>query len=120
MAQRAIIILQRSVVNDLPTYGYVLRADVPVARRPFVANPLYVSPYKAIAPDVDPDAANLINGAIAERVGSVAVTQSQTIADIQALLIRLLTTFQADVAADKTFLRFGSYYDGNVWVGQGA
>lgn len=121
MAQRQIIILRRIIDADTrPIFGYVLRADVPAARRPFMANPSYISSFVPVPPDSDPDATGLTNGAVVERAGSVKVDGSLTLPEVQALLIRLQAQFQTEVTSDKTFQRFGTYFDGAVWVPQGA
>jgi hypothetical protein len=121
MAQRQIIILRRTdASNGNPVFGYVLRADVPAARRPFLVDPTYVSPFKPVPPDTDPDLPNLTNGAIVEKLDAISVDKDMTIADVQAVLIRLQQQFQADVTADKTFARYGSSYDGSIWTPRGA
>jgi hypothetical protein len=121
MPARQVVILRRtdSPQAQGPTFAYVLRADVPTARQPFMADPEYVSLFVPMAGDTDPDATGLTTGAVAERAGSVAVSNSLAPNEVQALLIRLQVDFQAEVTGDKTFQRYGSYFDG-TWHMQGA
>lgn len=126
-AARLIVILKRAVQPDgHPRFDYVLRADVPVARQPFVADAiaaapiLYFSPFRPISPDTDPDAAGIASGAIMETFGSLIVDPALTLAEVQGILQRLQLDFQTATTADKTYLRYGSFFNGTAWTGQGA
>lgn len=120
MPQRPIIILQRTIGDGTPSFAYVLRADIPALRQMFMAAPGYQSPFKPMAPDVDPDAAGLSSGAVIERAGSIAVSATLTPAEVQGVLLRLQMKFQTETTADKTFARYGTYFNGTAWVAQGA
>lgn len=120
MAGRLVVILKRSTdSNNSPRFDYLLRADVPLARQFAYANANYVSPFVPIAPDIDPDVAALRSGAVIEQSGSVAVDPTMTPGEIQLVLQRLQAAFQAKVTADKTYVRYGTYFDGTAWVPQG-
>lgn len=127
MPARAIIALQRSAEPDgRIRFAYVVRADVPVSRRPFVldainASPiLYISPFRPIPPDTDPDTTAIATGAVVERLDSVLVGGGLTLPEVQALLERLQADYQAAVTADKTYVRYGSYFNGTAWIVQGS
>jgi len=121
MPSRAIVILDRTLNDDLnPVWHYLLRADVPVSRQAKYAKPGYLSPFAPIAPDSDPDALALVSGAVVESLRSWTVTTAVTLPQVQAGLIAQQQQYQAEIAADPTYSRYGTYWDGTSWHAQGA
>jgi len=122
MAQRQIIILQRTV-NEAgnPQFAYILRADVPVARQPYIQKfELVPNQFTPVPPDVDPDANGVSTGAVLEKAGVFVNDGTLTLPQIQATLIRLQQDFQTAVTNEATYIRYGSSFDGTSWTGRGA
>jgi len=122
MAQRQIIILQRTLTADNnPQFGYILRADVPAARQPYIQKfQLVPNQFVPVPPDVDPDANAISTGAVVEKTGDFVNDGTLTIGQIQATLIRLQQDFQAAVTNQATYSRYSSFFDGNAWTLRGA
>lgn len=115
MPQRAVIVLQQTAPQ---TYAYLLRADVPAAHQPFFANAAYVSPFKPIAPDADPDLTGLQSGAVVETQRSVAINGA-TLAQLQTRLVLEQADYQQHITADPTWAFYGTFYNGTAWTRQG-
>jgi hypothetical protein len=122
MPARAIVVLERTAPEVGPvTVHYLLRADVPASRQAKYATPGYVSPFVPLPPDVDPDAAALVSGAVVEHARIRRVTAAVTLAEILAALVTEQAAYQQIVTADQTYSRYGSYYDlaQGTWVARG-
>lgn len=121
MPARSIVILDQQTVKAQTIYRYLLRADVPSTRQVKFAQPGYVSPFVPMAPDTDPDASALVNGAVVEDLRIWTLDPSVSLATIKAELLQQQTDYQAAVTADPTYSRYGTYYDPlqSKWVAQG-
>jgi hypothetical protein len=113
MAKR-IIILER--VN--PTnWQACFWLTVPAARVSFHANPDATSAYKLASAE---ELGALRDGTVIERVDTVSVPQNPNLAQIAAALQARWTAMQADVDAENTYGRYGTFWDGTAWTQAGA
>lgn len=111
-----IVVLDRTSLNP-PTFRFLLRADVPLARQPYYANAEFVSAY----PDTpQADLTALRAGQVVERVDSVNVGGS-TVPQIKAELVSAQEAFQAQVnsQAANQWRYWGTSYDGATWTDGG-
>ena len=108
-----IVILERITVDPL-IVNYVLRANVPVARQTFFADPSKDSAYRyASSGDLD----DLRSGRVLERAGTHNFS-GMTIVQMKAWLMAEQTSFQTDVTADgaqNPWKFYGVSFNGSVW-----
>lgn len=112
-----IVILERTGVTPLEL-RYLLRAQVPVARRTYFADPNAVSAYKG-ASVADNDA--LKSGEYVEVVREHLFTGLNQ-AQIRSTLIEEQAAFQAKVTADSgwnPYKYYGTRWDGATWTAAG-
>src|SRR3990167_8111087 len=119
MPRLSIIILDRPEPTNQQVYRYVLWADVPVARRPFyaaLAGPTAVSAWKdALAADNTA----LQSGSVVEKVDTIQVPASATLAEIRSFLQARWTDFQASITTINPWQRYGTAWDGTTWTAGG-
>lgn len=112
---RQIIILDR-LPGPVPTFRVVYWLDVPVAVRPYLADPARTSQV------VDATAGELTalrDGSVVEVVEVVANHPGRTLPQQLADLVARRAVLQAERDADRTYQRYGSYYDGTSWTAAG-
>ena len=119
MPRLSVIILDRPEPTNQRVYRYVLWADVPVARRPFyaaLAGPTAVSAWKdALAADNTA----LQSGSVVEKVDTIQVPASATLAEIRSFLQARWTDFQASITTINPWQRYGTAWDGTTWTAGG-
>ena len=119
MPRLSIIILDRPEPENQRVYRYVLWADVPVARQPFYAaltGPTFASAWKdALAADNTA----LQNGSVVEKVDTIQVPASATLAEIRSFLQARWTNFQASITSINPWQRYGTTWDGTTWTAGG-
>src|SRR3990167_9683377 len=97
MPRLSIIILDRPEPTNQQVYRYVLWANAPAARQSFyatLAGPTFASAWKdALAADNTA----LQNGAVVEKVGTIQVPASATLAEIRSFLQARWTDYQASI-----------------------
>lgn len=115
-ARFRIVILDKPEVNNPNRYRYLFWADVPTARQPFFARAGAVSTWKdAIAADNTA----LQNGSVVERVDTIDVPQSATVAQIQTFLETRWVDFQNTVTNINLWTQYGRTWNGTTWVAGG-
>lgn len=113
MAARFRIIILDQPDGNPEEYNVVFWADVPAARQVYYANAATVSAWK----DANgTDLSNLQSGAVVERVGRYHRTPGQSLAQIEASLQSLWTSYQAQINSYNPWQRYGSTWDGSTWV----
>lgn len=113
MAKRIIILEKVNPTN----WQTVFWMTVPAARVSFYANPDAGSAYKLASAE---ELGALRDGTVLERVDTVSVPPGATLAQITTALQNRWTALQADVDAETTYSRYGSYWDGTTWTQAGA
>ena len=113
-----IIVLEQNTTEPAtrPTYRVAYWADVPTVRQPFYAN---VAAKSAWTGALAADTAQLVSGAVVETLRCYSPESSKTLAQIQADLQTIWTTYQAQITAVKNWSRYGTTFDGTVWVAGG-
>lgn len=123
MPAKRVIILDRLLDAERHTgegtsqqWRYVLWADVPVARRPFYANPMAISAWKDASPA---DLTAIQTGIVTEHVGTLFVPPSAIPTDVRAALQTEWQTFQDQVNMVNPWIRYGTFWNGTTWTAGG-
>lgn len=115
MARKIIIQERLDEPSDL-NFRYVLRADVPLARRPYYADAGKVSLLKDATAE---ETQEVKTGAVIEREGKASFAAGTQTAAIRAQLVNVFGVFQAEVDGHNAFKFFGTYWDGVSWTNGG-
>jgi hypothetical protein len=110
VAKQIVVLDQISPVQ----FRYVLWATVIAARQSYYADPTLTSAYKGASA---PELAALRAGQVLEQTGIISKPSGTNVADLQADLQALFTTFQNDVNNNQwPGRRYGSTWDGTTWT----
>ena len=112
MAKQIIILERLNEPSDM-TFRYAMWATVPAARQSAYANATATSGYSGVT------AAELLaiqTGQVTERTAIWQATAGVPISAIQAALIAEFAVFQAEINARNPTRRFGTFWDGTIWV----
>jgi len=110
-----IIVLEKQPAAQ-PVFRVAFWVPVPTARQRFYANAEATS---AWADAQAADITALKNGSVVEKVETVSADPGTTIPAIQSRLIARWTALQAELAAETTWQRYGTTYDGTAWTAGG-
>ena len=111
---KKIIVLER-LETDL-VFRCAFWLTVPVARKPYYANPNLTSQYKdATAPEID----LLKDGSILEHVEEFNYSSGTSVASIQTDLISKFNDIQNRVTNFNQFQQYGRFWDGTSWTAGG-
>lgn len=112
MARKIIILDSNPILPGEIAFRYAMWADVPAARQTRYADPTLTSQVTGITAA---ELTALRNGTVVEKVEE-ARFGTTTVANVQALLITRYNTYQAEIAADNRWQRYGTNWDGTSWA----
>jgi hypothetical protein len=113
-ARFRVIVLDKSDLSNQNIFRYVLWADVPPVRQAFYTQPAAtVSAWKDATVG---DNAQLVSGAVAEKVAEIQVAPGTGMPAIQAEIQIRWQAFQDQVTTLNPWNRYGSTWDGTTWV----
>jgi hypothetical protein len=113
-ARFRVIVLDKSDLSNQNVFRYVLWADVPAARQPFYVQP--ADTVSAWSGAQTGDNAQLVSGAVAEKVDTIQVAPGTGMPAIQAEIQIRWQTYQEQVTNLNPWNRYGSTWDGTTWV----
>jgi hypothetical protein len=118
MASRRVIVLEQ-LDGAARRFRFAMWADVAPARQAFYANATATSAFKGVTAQ---ELQDLRDGKVIEAVEVISFQEDKTLAQLRTELQARWTRYQAEVAAETTFTRYGTSWagDGSSWTAAGA